>query len=247
LPKKANEIIFYDANIGKNKTIFLPGVINEHAFTGESYMPETPANIYYRLIENTRGFQYSRVHKIAHDFYMGFDLGMQNFPYSSFILGYNGKTVEVGGAMFWGLTIDRASYEGMWFFRDYPILGSEDDTTAHYEILQDSELEYVKLKKAKIFHPYGGIVFYASSYMEKFALNYAASISSPWLLIRELPASKSYDADISFQFPILLMQDIGISYTPHRIKYRLGVNQITGVKFHGQYWGFNIQMAYLLI
>jgi hypothetical protein len=40
------------------------------------------------------------------------------------------------------------------------------------------------------------------------------------------------------------MQDIGISYTPNKIKYRLGVNQITGVKFPGQYWGLSVQMAY---
>jgi hypothetical protein len=68
-------------------------------------------------------------------------------------------------------------------------------------------------------------------------------MTNPWL-VNELPVSKGYDADISFWFPVLLMQDIGVSYTPYKIKYRLGVNQITGVKFPGQYWGLSIQMAY---
>jgi hypothetical protein len=74
-------------------------------------------------------------------------------------------------------------------------------------------------------------------------------VSSPWL-VDELFAyhnssyDSDYNADLSFFFPVLLMQDIGISYTPYKIKYRLGVNQITGVKFPGQYWGLSVQMAY---
>jgi len=29
------------------------------------------------------------------------------------------------------------------------------------------------------------------------------------------------------------------------IKYRLGLNQITGVEFPGQYYGLSVQMAYI--
>jgi hypothetical protein len=235
LKEGKHNTISFDANIGKNKTIPLPGLTNEYVcVTSDMCLQETPANINYRLIENTLGFQFYRITKDDDDIYMGIGGGVQNFPYGFLMLGYNGNFIEIGGVAFWGLAINKASYEGMWVYYDDYIF------TTDYSA-------YVKFKDIKNLHSYGGLVAHASLYWKKFALSYAASVSSPWL-VDELYAYNNgvgdFDADISFYFPVLLMQDIGISYTPYKIKYRLGVNQITGVKFPGQYWGFNVQMAY---
>ena len=230
LTKDVNNIISYDANMGKNKTIHLPEVMNLH---NSKALPDTSANIHYRLIENTLGFQYYKVIKDTDDLYFGFGGGVQNFPYGSLTFGYNGELIEVGGAAYWGLTIGKASYEGIW---DWEKAG----------FFQTSNTEYIRLENAYILHSYAGLTAYASLYLKKFALNYAASIANPWF-VNELPApidKSSSDPDISFWFPVLLMQDVGISYTHHKIKYRLGVNQITGIKFPGQYWGLSVQMAY---
>jgi len=234
-----NYIISFDANIGKNKTIPLPGITNEYtSCTNTNYgyrcLQKTPANINYRLIENTLGFQFYRVVKEDSPIYTGLGGGLQNFPYGFIMLGYNGKSIEIGGVAFWGLAINKTSYEGWWLYNFDFTMGINPPT----EIF-----EYVKFKDITILHSYGGAVAHASFYWEKFALNYAVSISNPWF-VDELPTSVLEDADISFWFPTLLMQDIGISYTPNKIKYRLGVNQITGVKFPGQYWGLSVQIAY---
>ena len=218
LAKDTNYTISYDANIGKTKTIALPGIMNEH---NTEDLPNTPANINYRLIENTLGLQFYRAIKNDYSFYFGLGGGIQNFPYGFLIFGHNRKFFEIGGSAYWGLTIDRASYEGRW---DYE----------------------VRLKDLKVLHSYGGLTGYTSFYWEKFAINYSASIANPWLT-DELPVlhgNSNHNTDISFWFPFLLMQDIGISYTPSKIKYRLGVNQITGIEFPGQYWGVSVQMAY---
>jgi len=230
LTKDAVNIISYDANIGKNKTIPLPGIMNLY---NSRALPDTLADIHYRLIENTLGFQYHKVLKSKSDLYFGFGGGVQNFPYGSLIFGYNGKFVEIGGATYWGLTLGKASYEGIW---DWETGGP----------LSSSDTQYIRLEDAYILHSYGGLTAYASLHLKKFALSYAASIANPWL-VDELPAPigrSSSDPDISFWFPALLMQDVGISYTHHRIKYRLGINQITGIEFPGQYWGLSVQMAY---
>ena len=229
LTKDTNRVISYDANIGKNKTIPLPGIMNLYQEIEGEELPETPANINYRLIEKTLGFQYYQVIKDNNNCYFGGGLGVQNFPYGFFIFGYNRNFVEVGGAMYWGLTIDKASYEGLWLY----------ETGGFISFL---DTQYIRLENAYILHSYAGLTMYASLHLKKFALNYAASIANPWL-VDELPAHHR-DADISFWFPVLLMQDIGISYTHHKIKYRLGINQITGVEFPGQYWGLSVQMAY---
>ncbi|MDR2583049.1 MAG: hypothetical protein LBC75_06165 [Fibromonadaceae bacterium] len=230
------------------------------------YMPEMPADINYRLIENTLGVQFHKAIKDYKDYYAGFGVGVQNQPYVFAMLGHNGKFFEIGGAGFWGLTINKASYEGWWYYYE-PDFGPSfakpvaklncnkdnlccDDSPngicydySHQETIIDN-LEYIKLNKVNIFHSYAGFVAHASFYWEKFALSYAASMTNPWL-VDELPVSEAHDADISFWFPVLLMQDIGISYTPNKIKYRLGINQITGIKSPGQYWGFSVQMAYM--
>ena len=244
LTNESNSIISYNANIGKNKTIPLPGITNERTSCDkydllnneykEFCVQKTPANINYRLIENTLGIQFNKTIKNYYDIYFGWGVGVQNQPYGFLMLGYNGKLFEVGGAGFWGLTINKASYEGMWYFY-------HGGTFAESEV---KNLEYAKFKDVTIFHSYGGAVAHASFFWEKFALNYAVSITNPWL-VNELPASASDDAYISFWFPALLMQDIGISYTPNKIKYRLGINQITGVKFPEQYFGISLQMAYM--
>jgi len=250
LTNETNSIISYDANIGKNKTIPLPGITNERTscdehdllyleLYNEFCVQKIPANINYRLIENTLGIQFHKATKYYGDHYFGWGVGVQNQPYGFLMLGYNGKFFEVGGTGFWGLTINKASYEGMWYFY-------HGGTFAESEV---ENLEYIKFKDVTIFHSYVGAVAHASFYWKKFALSYAASITNPWL-VNELPAGFPFrddlkDAFISFWFPALLMQDIGISYTPHKIKYRLGINQITGVKFPGQSWGLSVQMAYL--
>jgi hypothetical protein len=244
LEEGKHSTISFDANIGKNKTIQLPGLTNEYVclIDGRKCLEETPANINYRLIENTLGFQFFGTIKDNDDIYMGFGGGIQNFPYGFLMLGYNREFMEFGGVAFGGLVSNKASYEGMW--RYYSDNWGWNVDYDYYE--------YIKIKDIKILHSYGGLVAHASFYWKKFALNYAASISNPWFLVDELyispsPHSKDaadYYADISFSFPVLLMQDIGISYAPNNIKYRLGVNQITGVKFPGQYWGLSVQVAY---
>jgi hypothetical protein len=231
LEEGEHNVISFNANIGKNKTIPLPGIMNSYYHDIEITMPETPANINYRLIENTLGFQFYRMTKEYSPLYTGFGGGIQNFPYGFLMLGYNGKSIEFGGTAFWGLVINKASYEGKWSY----VVGGIDGS---YGVDK-----YANLKDISILHSYGGLAANASFYWEKFALSYAASVSNPWL-VDELPVSESKDADISFFFPVLLMQDIGISYIPNNIKYRLGVNQITGVKFPGQYWGLSVQVAY---
>jgi hypothetical protein len=235
LANDANYIISYDANIGKNKTVPLPGITNEYTSCIDNLcLQKTPANINYRLIENTLGIQFHKTTKYYNDCYFGWGIGVQNQPYGFLMLGYNGEFFEIGGTAFWGLTVGKASYEGWWYYYDDFTMGIRPNT----EIF-----EYIKFKDVTIFHSYGGLVGYTSFYWEKFALNYAASITNPWL-VDELPAGFFEDADISFSFPALLMQDIGISYAPNKIKYRLGVNQITGIKFPGQYWGLSVQVAY---
>jgi len=102
------------------------------------------------------------------------------------MFGYNGEIFEIGGSAFWGLALNKASYEGWWYYY----------RPAGLPITPDTEnFERVKYKDISILHSYGGLVAYASFYWEKFALNYAASFTYPWL--GELPA-KGYDADISF-------------------------------------------------
>jgi hypothetical protein len=240
--------ISYDANIGKNKTIPLPEFTNEYVcVTNDICLHETTANINYRLIETVLGFQFHIVLKDnalgTDDSYVGFGGGVQNFPYLSLMYGYNGEFIEIGTVAFWGAVMNRASYEGVaGYYREAYLWHKE----SKYH-------EYTKWENRKCFNFYGGLVAHASFYWKKFALNYSASISEPWVL-DDLPVifsddEHTYDtgyryADPSFSFPVLLMQDIGISYMPYKIKYRIGVNQITGVKFPGQYWGFSVQMAY---
>ena len=238
LEEGTHNSVSYNANIGKNKTIPLPGIVNDSFSVGGASPPEKPANINYRLIENTLGFQYYRITK-EDDFYTGWGVGVQNFPYGVFMFGYNEENIEVGAAAYLGLSIDKSSYEGEWGYSDWWCC---------------DENEYIRIKDLSILHTYGGINFYASYFWNKFAINYAASISNPWL-VDELPIAVEgsvvnkrdveHDADISFWFPFLLMHDIGISYTPNNIKYRLGINQITGIEFPGQYWGASLEMAYL--
>jgi hypothetical protein len=242
LEEGKHRVISFDVNIGKNKTIPLPELTNKYVCVNSSVcLQETPADINYRLIETALGFQFYKTTKDDDDIYMGIGGGVQNFPYGFLMLGYNREFMEIGGVAFWGLVVNKASYEGMWGYYNDFTLGFGPDTEYY---------EYIKIKDIKILHSYGGIVAHASFYWKEFALSYAASISNPWLLTNELVVydtydePKSYDADISFFFPVLLMQDIGISYAPNNIKYRLGVNQITGVKFPGQYWGLSVQMAY---
>ncbi|MDR2579733.1 MAG: hypothetical protein LBC85_01905 [Fibromonadaceae bacterium] len=237
LTKDTNYIISYDASIGKNKTIPLPGIMNQsQRVTSEIKLDGTPADINYRLIQKALGFQFSRVTK-KEDFFMGFGGGVQNFPYVFFMLGHNGKFIEAGGAAFWGLTIDKASYSGEWGYIDNFTMGITKPIEKYEPHFEQNNVS--------ILHSYGGLTTYASLYWKKVALNYSASITSPWFLIsNSLPVSSDYDADISFSFPVLLMQDVGVSFTPYKIKYRLGINQITGVKFPGQHWGLSVQMAY---
>lgn len=241
LEEGTNNSISLNANIGRNKTIPLPGVVNDAFSVGEASVSKMPANLNYRLIENTLGLQYYRITK-GDDFYTGWGLGIQNFPYGVFMFGHNEKNVEIGGAIYLGLSIDKASYEGNWgYYQDGFMIDTEYD-------------EYIRLKDLSILHTYGGINFYASYFWDKFAISYSGSISNPWL-VDELPVATERsagternveeEADISFIFPFILMHDLGISYTPHNIKYRIGVNRIVGIKFPGQYWGANVEMAYL--
>jgi hypothetical protein len=240
--------ISYDANIGKNKTIPLPGLTNKYVcVTDDICLQETPANINYRLVGNTLGIQYhiARKHLLTYgDYYIGGGLGFQNFPYLTLMYGYNGEFTEVGTIAFFGPSIGKMNYEGMAGYYN------EDKGIKYHEYIEQNRSDL------GVNGPHAGLVAHASFYWEKFALNYTASVSNPMFVnslyidysnyksdfkIDEDPIS----GDISFSFPLLLMQDIGISYTPNKIKYRLGVNQITGVKFSGQYWGISVQMTYV--
>jgi hypothetical protein len=242
LEEGLHNTISLDVNIGKNKTIPLPGLVNKHTWCvdGEMCLQETPANINYRLIENAFGFQLYQVQKETSNLYIGAGGGIQSFPYIFLMFGFNGDFIEIGGTAFGGLVQNEASYEGKHSYVE------PEEFCRMFGI----EEHYFRFKGIKILHSYGGLAANASFYWKKFALSYAASVSDPWP-IKQLPFVYSdegevyeNDADISFSFPVLLMQDIGISYTIYKIKSRIGVNQITGVKFPGQYWGLSVQVAY---
>jgi hypothetical protein len=202
LEEGKHSTISFDANIGRNKTIPLPGLINKDKCLADKYicLQKTPANINYRLIENALGVQFYKTTIGLSPIYTGFGGGVQNFPYGFLMLGYNGNFIEFGGAVFWGLVRNKASYEGMRGY--YKDVGPINPPTEFQG--------YVKFEDAYILHSYGGLVTHASFHWKKFALSYAASVSNPWL-VDELPISTGYDADITFSFPALLMQDIGIS------------------------------------
>jgi hypothetical protein len=235
LTKDTNYTISYDANIGKNKTMHLPGVMNSYKDRFNETILETPTDISYRLIENTLGLQFYRAKKYESG-YLGYGYGVQNFPYVLLMAGINEEIIEIGGTAFWGFTVNKASYEGEW---DIALDNIPNEDEWDGSPLSD---KYIKIKDLYIPNSYVGAVGHVSFFWEKFALNYAISVSMPWS-INKIPVSKDEEADLAISFPYLLMQDIGISYTPNKIKYRLGVNQITG-DFPGHYRGLSVQVAY---
>ncbi|MCL2283973.1 MAG: hypothetical protein FWC26_11725 [Fibromonadales bacterium] len=248
--------ISYDANIGKNKTIALPEITNRHhvCINDKVCLYETPADINYRLIENTLGFQYSQIFKFGIPIYIGGGVGAQNFPYTFFTLGYNGNFMEVGGTAYLGLALNKASYEGTWSESYWDVNDSNYTIGSDCYSYYNTNGTFFRYKDVNMLHTYSGGVVHTSFFVKNFALNYAVSVSFPWTVTSipyweknaywEKEGYTSREGAISFSFPLLLMQDIGISYTPHKIQYRLGVNQITGVKFPGQYWGLSVQVAY---
>jgi len=100
LAKDTSKMISGNVNIGKNKTIFLPGLMNNYTSCIDSECLQiTPANINYRLIENTLGMQFQKTTK-DNNYYSGWGVGVQNQPYVFLCLAIMEKFLKLAGRHF---------------------------------------------------------------------------------------------------------------------------------------------------
>ena len=192
----------------------------------DNAVQEEYAEINYNLINDVFGLQYSFAKKYDNDFYLGNGLGFQGFPYAFLSAGINKKSAEFGTAVLLGYASQKIDYSG--YYKD----DEGNKTSNFYETMYNGDI-------------YKGAYFYTSFYFKRFALNYVASISNPMGdEIEEEGCSFICRTILSFDFPALLMQDIGIVYNNNRIKYRVGLNQITSFKFPGRYYSASFQVAW---
>jgi hypothetical protein len=183
-------------------------------------------------LDNSFGLQYFSNIKTDSDFYFGGGFGYQKFPYAFGTIGINQEHFEIGAALLLGYSSEKISYDG------YSV--DEDGRK-----LKDGNFSEERYRCSS----YSSAYLYTSFYLKHFALNYAASVASP--IADEIYNDNSClgglfrDKIFSFDFPVLLMQDIGVAYTNNHIRYRVGLNQITGVKFPGQYYRGTAHTAWL--
>jgi hypothetical protein len=226
LNKRENRSISMEYSAGKSDAIIpLQGdvKVNQKIQTED-------ANINYRLLDNSFGLQFFSNTKTESDFYFGGGFGHQRFPYAFGTIGINKEYFEIGVALLLGYSSEKISYDG-YFVNDDMKRGS-DISEERYQCSL-----------------YSSAYLYTSFYLKHFALNYAASIANP--IDSDIYSNNSCigglfeDKIFSFDFPVLLMQDIGVAYTNNRIRYRVGLNQITGIKFPGQYYRGTAHAAWL--
>jgi hypothetical protein len=228
LDKTDNRSLSMEYSAGKSNAIIpLSGNIR----VGEAIQVEE-ANVNYRLLDNSFGLQYFSNVKSESDLYAGWGVGFQKFPYVFGTIGVNKEYFEIGVAILLGYSSsEKISYDGY----------SVDEEGKMLEDPYFSEEKY----RCSL---YSGAYLYTSFYFKRFALNYAASASYPTdnYIYRENGCFNAFPEEIFFfDFPALLMQDIGIAYTNNHIRYRVGLNQITGVKFPGQYYRGTVHTAWL--
>ena len=133
----------------------------------------------------------------------GFGFGGGRYIYGRFLAGLNQKHFEWGGYFDLGYSFDRGSYE--YSFYESSGLGLGGEEFSHYGDSTYSEKYIPHLTLA-----FGG---YISYYNGAFGVTYAPSLYAPWCR-SDLPinAFNSGNYDISFSFPIILSQYVGISF-----------------------------------
>jgi hypothetical protein len=221
-----NHSILLEYSAGNNNA-FIP-LSGQVKVNGEIQTEET--NISYRLIDKILGLQYfftSKADESLSNFYGRGGLGFQKFPYIFVSFGTNREHFEIGTAFLLGFSTQFINYDGYYVNEDGVWQEDINDRIRHCST-------------------HMGTYLYASVYFQRFALNYVTSISNS--VNNEV--YENCDSFLSrplfyFDFPSLLMQDFGIAYTNNHIMYRIGLNQITGIHFPGQYYRTTFQVAWL--
>ncbi len=151
-PGKSRKISL-EMNYGENSSIDLNGVKNE-SINGEEYtLPESKANVTYRLISNTGGVNLSVVNKKEIGFY-GFGLGGQPYPYMYGITGFNSRYFEIGTSVLLGVSNDKATYNGEVIWTENQIDGSWEERS----IINEENID--------ILHTYTSASLYSSLYAD---------------------------------------------------------------------------------
>jgi len=222
-----------EINMGKNTTVKLYGLKND-AVEGDmdAYSwGESDADVQFRIIENTYGGNISEMIK-AHLAFAGLGIGFQNLPYGYLMAGLNSKHLELGGNLFGGVAYNKAAYEGLYTYWDIPSFGLGPDCGSG----DVNESRW-------ILHTYYGASVFASIYFGGFAVVYGGSITWPWGLVDELSVTDHGFYDISFSFPYILSQNIGLAYTYKSYQGMVGVSQIVGEAFGGRTYSLNFKFS----
>lgn len=230
-----NTKISIEGNYADNHSIALNGITNQSISGEEFTLPESTANLTYRLISTTGGINLSVVNKKEVCFY-GLGLGGQPFPYLYGITGLNNEFFEIGASMLLGISNDKATYSGEAIWTENQLDGSWEERSDISE------------KDNYILHTYTSASLYSSLYVNGFSINYVGTIGWPWGFLDELPAvtsnKETRDFDISFNFPYLLMNDISLGYQYQSVFFQIGYNQIVGKYFDGKYSSVSGSIGY---
>lgn len=215
---------------GNNRTLKLNKVNNKEYIHYSSdgrldeylSLPDSGANISYRLVQliaNISGTHY--IKKI--NWYYGGSIGLSPFPYISPTFGYNTKYFEIGVNTSLGVFANKVYLEGhrvneAWDGRD----GSED-----YIIDEDI-----------YWHMYNDFNVFTNIYYKNMSLGYNGTIAYPYGVYKSL---NGYD--VSFNFPYLISNKIGIGYNRSGKYARIGFGQITGDNFSDRLYSINFTIG----
>ena len=244
LERGLNHRILAEYNLGnKNAAIPLEGALKMSAIPNDNknsgdlksvyHSQEEPMNFIYELQNNNFGMQYFLTNKYD-NFYYGSGAGFQDFPYAFFDIGVNKKYFEIGAAFLIGYDWQTIEYDGYF-------VNEEGDTHDPFEESKTNSGAYF------------GAYIHSSIFLKPFALNYSASISRARsdLLYEDGCGFMSdmfpgYCTEYTFDFPALIMQDIGIAYSYQKIGCRISLNKTTDSNFKKSYFGTNFQVAVFL-
>ena len=145
--------------------------------------------------------------------YTSYGFGLDPLPYAKFAVGVNFRYGEIGASAFVGLDYGRENYTYEGISREF------HGFTSGYS------LDSVKSQNSERYvHARAGFGGYASLFLGPVALVYAPSITEPWIWHDAL---NNYD--ISFEFPWLITNYIGVTYTLNRVaQFRAGVSIVNG-------------------
>lgn len=230
-----NYKVSIEGNYGSNKNVKLNNVRNT-SFNGDEFsLPDSAANISYRMINTVGGINISVMNKKKIGFY-GMGLGGQPYPYIYGMVGFNDDFFEIGSSLLIGLSNDNASYSGDVIWTENQIDGSWEE----FDKINENDIE--------IIHTFTSATFFTSLFTNGISLNYVGTIGWPWGLLDELPAKNKYnennDYNISIDMPLLLMNDISVGYKYNAISITIGYNQIVGQKFDGRYSSISGNIGY---